>query len=340
MASHRLSEIFVLIADSDYQMGQVLADALKHMGIGQVQHVRNGKDAMQTLQKQHVDLLITEWQMWPVDGIALVSHLRSINDSRSRMLPVIMLTGRAEKIDVESARDAGITEFIVKPYTTQQIFQRIKAIVDTPRATVVAPKYIGPDRRRRDVPLENPEADKRRQKPAVLPDAKTVDQGLAPGIVLPDFALKKRIGITAPLETIITPEVLASAQRTIDNLKEESAHWISADLREAESCYRDFSKNPTPDGLDKLRAVVLSIKARAGTFGYHSLSEAAQLTYRFLRNHYQLSNRQHLVVLSKCMESIKILLASGINKSSAQTERALLSELQLMISKFSPPPVL
>jgi DNA-binding response OmpR family regulator len=66
-------------------------------------------------------------------------------------VPIIMITGHTEKHQVEAARDAGITEFLIKPITAQSLFSRITEVVERPRAFVRCESYFGPDRRRRNV---------------------------------------------------------------------------------------------------------------------------------------------------------------------------------------------
>jgi DNA-binding response OmpR family regulator len=60
-----------------------------------------------------------------------------------------MVTGHTERQRVEAARDAGVTEFLAKPITSQNILLRIAEIVDRPRPFVRCDGYFGPDRRRR-----------------------------------------------------------------------------------------------------------------------------------------------------------------------------------------------
>ena len=59
-----------------------------------------------------------------------------------------MMTGHSEKSRVYEARDAGVTEFVVKPITAKAIFDRIQAVIFRPRPFVKTADYFGPDRRR------------------------------------------------------------------------------------------------------------------------------------------------------------------------------------------------
>ena len=62
--------------------------------------------------------------------------------------PIIMLTGHSEKRRVTMARDAGVTEFLVKPISAKALYQRIMNVVANPRPFIKTKNYFGPDRRR------------------------------------------------------------------------------------------------------------------------------------------------------------------------------------------------
>src|SRR5690606_20664550 len=96
-----------------------------------------------------VDILITDWSMYPMDGLALTRHIREKLNNTNRFIPIVMLTGRGERKHVLAARDSGVTEYIVKPFTAQTLYKRIRNVVETPRSFVLGKDYKGPDRRRR-----------------------------------------------------------------------------------------------------------------------------------------------------------------------------------------------
>jgi len=89
--------------------------------------------------------------MAPMDGLEFSRTVRTAGNSPNPFVPIIMITGHTEKHQVEAARDAGITEFLIKPITAQSLFSRIAEVVERPRAFVRCESYFGPDRRRRNV---------------------------------------------------------------------------------------------------------------------------------------------------------------------------------------------
>jgi CheY-like chemotaxis protein len=115
-----------------------VADALFAVSIG---------DAMHRLQDSGVNVLFTDWSS-EVDAIQLLQALRAPG-SKHRHLPVVVLSTYNSIEHLRAARDAGMTEYMLKPFTAQAVQNRLRAIVQTPRSFVEAMAYFGPDRRRR-----------------------------------------------------------------------------------------------------------------------------------------------------------------------------------------------
>lgn len=147
----QLENIHILVAEDDKVMRKLLKDMLSIVGFKNTSIVSDGEEAVRVLKAAEVDLLITDWKMAPMDGLELVKFLRNSTESPNRFLPVIMLTGHGERRDVEAARDMGVTEYLVKPFTAAALFDRIKNVIAKPRHFIIAPKFKGPDRRRKRV---------------------------------------------------------------------------------------------------------------------------------------------------------------------------------------------
>lgn len=148
-----MRHVNVMVADPDRQIRSLVVDVLQKAGIINIAVVDNGKKAIAVLREKDIDLLITDWRMMPVDGIQLIDYIRSDPNSPNTFLPIIMLTGKAERKDVTRARDTGVTEFLVKPFSAKTLFERLVMVIENPRSFVLSDHYRGPDRRRRtDIP--------------------------------------------------------------------------------------------------------------------------------------------------------------------------------------------
>ena len=96
-----------------------------------------------------VDMIISNWQMSPVDGLILLRWVRRHADSPNRFVPFVMLSGHSAPQKVAEARDTGVTEFITKPFSVTMLAQKLQIVVERPRQFVHTSSYFGPDRRRR-----------------------------------------------------------------------------------------------------------------------------------------------------------------------------------------------
>lgn len=147
----KLGDLSVLIVDDNAAMRGILRTVLTAMGLRSISESGDATTAMQLLQQTPVDLLICDWKMQPIDGIALVRWLRDPAVSPAPELPILMLTCYTDRARVCEARDAGVTEFMAKPFSPEGLYQRIRAIVEQPRPFVQAKAFFGPDRRRKSV---------------------------------------------------------------------------------------------------------------------------------------------------------------------------------------------
>ena len=113
--------------------------------------VTDAADAFKEI-KQHVpDLIITDWEMSPLDGLDLIRMIRKANDSPNNFIPIILLTAHADAKRVMEARDAGVNEVVAKPISASALGKRIDASLNHPRSFVRTENYFGPDRRRQNL---------------------------------------------------------------------------------------------------------------------------------------------------------------------------------------------
>ena len=163
----------ILIIEDDAIMTRLLRDILEVMGFGEITTVKDGNKALQEVIAKNFDLIFCDWKMLGMDGIEFTKLLRMIPYPEKCFTPVVMITGKARKEDVEVARDAGVTEYVIKPFTVKSLCEKIKAIVERPREFVLADSYKGPDRRRRDNPEKVPQGKERRKNGRKQPDRKS-----------------------------------------------------------------------------------------------------------------------------------------------------------------------
>ncbi|WP_339915175.1 response regulator [uncultured Brevundimonas sp.] len=150
-----LSALNILLVDDNQHMRIMVAAILKSAGCRKIREASDGAAALETLRGKPCDLVIVDFNMFPLDGVEFTRLIRNSPDSDNRYLPIIMMTGHSEKSRVVEARDAGVTEFVVKPITASSLLGRIQAVIMRPRPFVKTGTYFGPDRRRRNTPGYN-----------------------------------------------------------------------------------------------------------------------------------------------------------------------------------------
>ena len=128
-------------------MRAITSAVLQSAGIRKLREAADGAAALEILRDHAVDLVIVDFNMFPLDGVEFTRLVRNSPDSANPYLPIIMMTGHSEKTRVYEARDAGVNEFVVKPITAKAILDRIQAVIFRPRPFVKTDGYFGPDRR-------------------------------------------------------------------------------------------------------------------------------------------------------------------------------------------------
>lgn len=128
-------------------MRRLIKDALKTLKCNKIQEAEDGAEGLKALQVFQPDLIIVDFDMPVLDGIDFTRLVR--RNFSEKDIPIIMLTGNAEGKHVATARDAGVTEYLVKPVSASTLQNRMLAAISTPREFVDVGSYAGPDRRRR-----------------------------------------------------------------------------------------------------------------------------------------------------------------------------------------------
>ena len=153
----KINPLKILVVEDNQYMRTIVREILKGAGIIDVREAHDGADAFEILQQYPADIAIVDFNMQPVDGIDFTRTLRRSPPQLNPMMPVIMITGHSERSRVEEARDAGVTEFVVKPMTAAALLHRINTVVMHPRDFVKSGKFVGPERRRRRAGYEGEE---------------------------------------------------------------------------------------------------------------------------------------------------------------------------------------
>ena len=175
-----MDKVRFLLVDDNVHMLNIVKTLLRGFGAVYVFEAKSAEEAIYRLRNDSIDMVVLDYLMDDVDGIALLKRLRNEKESPAPFVPVIMLTAHSERARVEAARDAGVTEFCAKPVTAAEMFRKVAAVIDHPRHFVRSEGYFGPDRRRRAEPgYKGPERRRHMLSPPPDPDRDTADDGAA-----------------------------------------------------------------------------------------------------------------------------------------------------------------
>ncbi len=144
------SQIRVMIIDDNRHMRALLFSIMRALGFREIKEYGDAEAALREIEHFGPDIVLTDWNMEPMDGIELVKRIRNEGAEEVRYVPIVMLTGHSEADRVRAARDAGANEFLAKPVSANSIYSRILRIVEHPRPFIKSDDYFGPDRRRHD----------------------------------------------------------------------------------------------------------------------------------------------------------------------------------------------
>lgn len=142
----------MLVVEDTAPMRKLIISVLETLGVGRIYDADSGEKGFEAFRKHIPDILIADWHMEPMNGIALTQEVRNNALSPNRMAPVILVTGYSALSRVAEARDAGVTEFLVKPFSANDLAKRLAYVINKPRDFIDCTDYFGPDRRRRANP--------------------------------------------------------------------------------------------------------------------------------------------------------------------------------------------
>ncbi|MDP3852159.1 response regulator [Phenylobacterium sp.] len=137
----------VLIVDPAPASARLLAELMRNIAPVQLWNAVSTRKGLDAARQVNPQMIFVELQGQDVDGVDFARQLRK-SDIACRMAPVIMITATATPSGIMAARDAGVHEFLRKPYTAKDLLRRLEAVTLRPRDWVEAVQYIGPDRRR------------------------------------------------------------------------------------------------------------------------------------------------------------------------------------------------
>ncbi|HVT50151.1 MAG TPA: response regulator [Dongiaceae bacterium] len=117
----------ILIVDDYKTMLRIIRNLLKQLGFNNVDEATDGSMALQKLRDKDYGLVISDWNMEPMTGIQLLREVRA--DAKLKALPFIMITAESKTENVIAAKEAGVNNYIVKPFNAATLKTKLASVI-------------------------------------------------------------------------------------------------------------------------------------------------------------------------------------------------------------------
>ena len=116
----------ILVVDDMSTMRRIVKNIMKQLGFANVEEAENGQDALDKLRVESFGFVISDWNMPVMTGIELLRAIRA--DEKLKAIPVLMVTAEAQKENLVEAIQAGVSNYIVKPFTAEILQEKMNKI--------------------------------------------------------------------------------------------------------------------------------------------------------------------------------------------------------------------
>ncbi|MBN8530607.1 MAG: response regulator [Alphaproteobacteria bacterium] len=117
----------ILIVDDYKTMLRIIKNLLKQLGFNNVDEATDGNMALTKLKEKKYGIVISDWNMEPVTGYDLLKKVRS--DDALKALPFIMITAESKTDNVIAAKEAGVSNYIVKPFNAETLKSKLVSVL-------------------------------------------------------------------------------------------------------------------------------------------------------------------------------------------------------------------
>ncbi len=116
----------VLVVDDFATMRRIISNVLKQLGYENILEAEDGTKALQVLETEKIDFVITDWNMPQMSGLDLLKAIRASEDKKD--IPVLMVTAEAMQENIMKAAQAGVNNYIIKPFDAKTLSDKINKI--------------------------------------------------------------------------------------------------------------------------------------------------------------------------------------------------------------------
>jgi two-component system chemotaxis response regulator CheY len=119
--------INILIVDDYKTMLRIIRSLLTQIGFNNIDEAANGSIALEKLKEKKYELIISDWNMEPMTGLELLKNVRA--DEKTKTVPFIMITAESKTENVIAAKEAGVNNYIVKPFNVETLKAKLSSVL-------------------------------------------------------------------------------------------------------------------------------------------------------------------------------------------------------------------
>ncbi len=116
----------IMVVDDMSTMRRIVKNILKQLGFANIDEAENGKEALDKLRADKFGFVVSDWNMPVMTGIDMLRAIRA--DEGLKHIPVLMVTAEAQKENIVEAVQAGVSNYIVKPFTAESLQDKMAKI--------------------------------------------------------------------------------------------------------------------------------------------------------------------------------------------------------------------
>jgi len=353
MAQYDFSRLSVLVVENTKFMQSLILNILRALGVERVTLCENGEEAIQVLTPidetskpligmTGIDLIFCDMYMPVVDGTMFLRWLRRSEKSPDRYLPFIMISATTEMDKLFDARDAGVDEFLAKPFSATMIVSRIKSIIESPRPYVYCPTYFGPNRRRKHQTVKN----ERR----VISDEETVILHSGRDIPLANNSDKRvwMLGQQNRLKSKVTTgaadgaspgfdaALIAAIEEKITDMEDDYTDWVGESIDELNKTYSNMVENPSASEqfMPTINRVAQQLHDQGSLFGYPLLTQFGKSLAESTLPGTE-PGPQLLDLIKAHNDLIEVVMTQRVKGDGGKTGKDLVSNLSKAMETFS-----
>jgi len=353
MAQYDFSRLSVLVVEDSKFMQSLILGVLRALGVERITLCENGEEAIRVLKPTNVagksaignsgiDLVFCDMFMPVVDGAMFLRWVRRSEKSPDRFLPIIMISAAADAGVLFGTRDAGVDEFLAKPFSATTILNRIKSVIENPRPYIYCPTYFGPDRRRKH---RVPEVERRvilDDEIEILHSGKDVASLKNSKKRVWIFKLQKQLktklttGFSNDNSLAFDDSMVSAIEEKISEMEGDYADWVSESIREMNKAHKGMidDLSASDQYMATINRVALELRGQGGIFGYPLITQFGKSLYETTMPGTE-PGEKLLELIDAHFDLIKVVMSQKIKGDGGTIGRELLNNLTKAKKKFS-----